>query len=249
MKRFLLLLMIGLLVKGVMAQTAPPQRVLFVGNSYTYFWNLPQNVAAMAESTGDEISTRQSTAGGVNWGQHVRGEKDLKTLQIIKEGDFDIVILQNHSMSAIDRPDSLMHFGKLLNEQVKLQNAKTYLYLTWAREWDPYMQKEITEKYKELSKAIDARIVPVGLAWQRALELRPGLPLFDEDKSHPSPLGTYLSACVFYGVLTGKSPVGLPERLISKDGDGEKLYLNIQSKENALFCQKVAQEIIIEWSN
>ena len=32
------------------SQTESPQKVLFVGNSYTYFWNLPQNVALMAES-------------------------------------------------------------------------------------------------------------------------------------------------------------------------------------------------------
>ena len=60
----------------------------------------------------------------------------------------------------------------------------------------------------------------------------------------PSSLGTYLTACVFYGILTGQSPIGLPHRLESEDAYGEHLYLNIQSTENALFCQKVADEII-----
>ena len=98
--------------------------------------------------------------------------------------------------------------------------------------------------YTKLAKTINARIVPVGLAWQRSRELRPDLDLFDPDGSHPSTVGTYLTACVFFGVLTGQSPVGLPHRIISNDKDGEKLYLNIQSKETALFCQKVAEEII-----
>ncbi|MEO0877848.1 MAG: hypothetical protein AAFY48_24865, partial [Bacteroidota bacterium] len=51
-------------------------------------------------------------------------------------------------------------------------------------------------------------------------------------------------ACVVFGALTGESPVGLPHRIVSTDQDGEKLYLNIQSKEDALFCQKVAQEVL-----
>ena len=106
------------------------------------------------------------------------------------------------------------------------------------------MQKGITEGYLAFAKKVNAQIVPVGLAWERARQLRPNFPLYDPDGSHPSPLGTYLTACVFYGVLTGQTPVGLPNRLLSKDQFGEKLYLTIQSAEDALFCQKVADEII-----
>ena len=68
--------------------------------------------------------------------------------------------------------------------------------------------------------------------------------LFDPDGSHPSPLGTYLNACVFFNILTGESPVGLPNRLITTDKDGEKLYLTIQSKEEAAICQKVAEQVV-----
>ena len=215
-----------------------------MGNSYTYFWNLPQTVQAMAEAKGMDLQTQQSTAGGAHWGHHWRDERKLETRSILKGQAFDIVILQNHSRSTIDRLDSLMHFGKLLNQEIRAGGAKVILYQTWAREWDPYMQKEITEGYYQLAKKINAQIVPVGLAWERARQLRPNFPLYDPDGSHPSPLGTYLTACVFYGVLTGQTPVGLPNRLLSKDQFGEKLYLTIQSAEDALFCQKVADEII-----
>lgn len=245
--RAILFVAIFSLAANLGAQSVPPKKILFVGNSYTYFWNLPQNVALLAKNGGVNLYTQQSTAGGVNWGQHMRGEKELKTEQLIKEGDFDIVVLQNHSMAAMDRPDSLMHFGQLFDELIKQTEAETYLYMTWAREWDPYMQSEITKQYLELARKINAKLVPVGLAWQRARELRPGFPLYDEDRSHPSPLGTYLTACVFYRVFTGKSPVGLSERLVSEDKSGEKLYVNIQSKENALFCQKVVDDIFSKW--
>ena len=86
--------------------------------------------------------------------------------------------------------------------------------------------------------------MPVGLAWQRARELRPLIPLYDTDQIHPSPLGTYLTACVFYGALTKKSPVGLPPRLTYEDSHGQKIYLNLQSEGDALFCQHVAEEIL-----
>ncbi|MFQ5694805.1 MAG: hypothetical protein ACE5HB_02350 [Terriglobia bacterium] len=30
------------------------------------------------------------------------------------------------------------------------------------------------------------------------------------DGSHPNQVGSYLAACVFWAILTGESPVGLP---------------------------------------
>ncbi|MBK8181038.1 MAG: hypothetical protein IPK67_19560 [Planctomycetes bacterium] len=66
-----------------------------------------------------------------------------------------------------------------------------------------------------------AWIAPVGpayaLAWER--EVAAGADplatdsrfyrLYDDDARHPSTLGTYLAACVFYVTMTGSSPVGL----------------------------------------
>jgi hypothetical protein len=45
------------------AQEEKPLRVLFVGNSFTYFWNMPQLVQAMGASQGVSLEIRQSTVG------------------------------------------------------------------------------------------------------------------------------------------------------------------------------------------
>jgi hypothetical protein len=55
-------------------------------------------------------------------------------------------------------------------------------------------------------------VVPVGDAWRRVLANPPAPALHVADGSHPTPAGTYLAACVFYGVVHGKSPVGLTGR-------------------------------------
>ncbi len=236
------------LVELARAQGSSPQKVLFVGNSYTYFWNLPQHVASMAESQDIPLETRQSTAGGSNLGQHWKGEKALNSRNIIQEGDYDAVVLQDYSLRALKASDSLMYYGQLFGELIRKSGAQAFLYLTWAREYDPYMQKTITDKYTELAKKINARLVPVGLAFERSRQLRPQLNLYDPDGSHPSPYGTYLSACVFYGAFTQKTPVGLPNRLISQDKAGEKLYLNILPSNDARFLQKVAEEVLLKIS-
>ncbi|NGP77337.1 hypothetical protein G3570_11875 [Balneolaceae bacterium YR4-1] len=221
-----------------------PEKVLFVGNSYIYFWNLPQQVSALAKSQNVELNAAQSTSGGTNWGQHWRGEKGIRSKELIKDGDFDAVVLQNHSRRSLDAPDSLMYYGKKFADLISENDGRTYLYMTWAREWNPYMQEAVTEAYKKLAEDTRATVVPVGLAWERARELRPDINLYAEDGSHPSPLGSYLTACVFYKVFTGSSIKNLPARLLSKDYSGEKLYLNILSEENAAFLQQVAEEVV-----
>lgn len=243
--RFLLLLNCSWLCVSIQAQS--PKKVLFVGNSYTYFWNLPQNVQLLAFEDSIEMMTAQSTAGGSHWGHHWRGERDLETLDILDSGDYDAVVLQNHSMSTINRRDSFLHFGNLLSEKIKSKKARVFLYQTWSRDFDSTMLKSIKSGYEELAKQINARIVPVGEAFANFKKKHPGINLYMTDGSHPSTTGTYLIACVFHAALHLRSPVGLPSRLLTTDAQGEKLYINIQSKQHALFCQEVAAEVVNQY--
>jgi len=229
---------------SIYAQQEDSTKVLFVGNSYTYFWNLPQTVEAMSFDGKHKIDARQSTNGGVNLGQHWRSEKNLDTRSLIAENDYDVIVLQDHSKRAIEHPDSLHIYGTKFSELIHSRNAEVFLYMTWSRKWDPFMLKKISEQYEQLAKETGATLVPVGIAWDLSRKMRPELDLYDIDQSHPSPEGTYLIACMFYGALTGQSPIGLPERIISTDQKGEKLYLNIQSKENASFLQNVADSVL-----
>ncbi|MEP2668717.1 MAG: hypothetical protein ABJH04_06975 [Cyclobacteriaceae bacterium] len=221
-------------------------KVLFVGNSYTYFWNLPQLVSAMAESQGIIIQTRQSTEGGTSLEQHWKGEKNIKSKELIKNGNWDVVVLQNLSTSTINSPESFSEFGKNFISLVKDKKAKPLLYMTWAREHNPLMQQQITDGYEQLGKETQTQVIPVGEIWMKALDLRPDLKLYFADGSHPSPLGTYLTALAFFKQLTGKPTAKIPNRIISTDKDGEKLYLTIQTQEDADFLQQLVDEFTFD---
>ena len=56
-------------------------RVLFIGNSYTFFWNLPQNLASMALSQNISMEVRQSTASGASFAQHWTRARNLRCFQ------------------------------------------------------------------------------------------------------------------------------------------------------------------------
>ena len=74
------------------------------------------------------------------------------------------------------------------------------------------MQYQIDQGYLRIARELNVPVVPVGVAWFRALNTHPNLQLWQEDGSHPSEQGTYLAACVFYVTLFKESPVGLSYR-------------------------------------
>lgn len=193
------------------AQETGPLHILFIGNSYTQVNDLPKMLVELAKAGGQKpLVTEKETPGGWSFKKHWDGGKALKKIESKK---WDYVVLQNHSLGALEAKEDMFIFGKKLHEAIHKQGAKTLLYMTWARQHKPETQKQITDAYQKLAKEMQAEVAPVGLAWQAALTADPKLALHTQDKSHPTKAGTYLAACVFYARIYGKSPEGLPGKM------------------------------------
>jgi hypothetical protein len=236
---FLVLFLLPSLLEGQQKEI----RVLFVGNSYTYMNNLAHIVAIMSEGTDTRLVTRKSVAGGAFLWQHWNGDRGLATRAMIAEGDFDIVVLQDNSMAAIEAPDSTIKYMKLFTAYNREFGAETYLFNTWAREKVPQFQSEIDEVYTRAAAESGATRIPVGPAWELALDIRPTAALFASDGSHPSNLGTLLAASVFVRTITGELPDELPPSFQVTDAEGETIYLMGPDPLDREFCARIAEEI------
>jgi hypothetical protein len=226
------------------APQAHPAKALFAGNSYTYVHELPRVVSAMAKASGHDLTCSMSVAGGVTLEDHLNGKRQLNTIKMIETGKHHAVILQDQSLRPIKHPELTLRDVGLLCEVIRKSGATPYLFLTWAREKSPQTQELLTQTYTQAAREHDARVVPVGIAWQHALKQKPGIALYSKDGSHPSPLGTYLSACVFYTALTGENPNGLPNEIQTTNAEGKTVVLFRISKQNATFCQRVAGQVM-----
>src|SRR5437870_3915236 len=76
------------------ADTHPPISVLFIGNSYTFFNNLPRLVSALSMNEDRPLRTESVTQGGYTLEHHWQ---DGKALAAIQQGGWDYVVLQEHS--------------------------------------------------------------------------------------------------------------------------------------------------------
>jgi hypothetical protein len=233
--------LISLLALPGHTQESDTLRVLFVGNSFTFYWNLPQVVQAMAETQKFPLRSAQSTASGASWAHHWKGERGLDSKARIQSGKWDIVVLQNHSTSAIDDTAAFREYGVKFAALIRETGATPLLFQTWAYDSNPLQQPAITKGYTALARSLGSSYVPVGEIWDKARFLRPDLELYSDDK-HPSPDATYLIALAFLKALSGQSVLSVPERLTSLDSFGEKLYLSIVSAENAAFFKQLVEE-------
>ena len=189
-------------------------RVLFIGNSYTYVNNLPGIVAALAESAHESLETEMIVAPGATLKKHW---EDGKAVEVMKRDRWDYVILQEQSTLGpvsqggppINDPTIFHAYARLFDSEIKASRAKTIFLLTWARQNLPSTQFHLSFAYQSIAKELHARVAPVGIAWQSALQTKPGLTLHQKDLSHPTPAGSYLAACVLYSTLYGRSAAGL----------------------------------------
>ena len=184
------------------AQAGRPVKILFVGHSYTGWWALPETVAFMVNSGQSEVRLIPDSAlrGGARL-EHLVNETDV--LDRVRKGGFDYVVQGTYGS-----PEATAAF----HQAVRDGGAKALVYCHWVgRAAKPEDQEEQTRSQVEVARQAKAIFVPVGPAWQIARQKRPDLVLHDlNDGHHPGPAGSYLTACIFYSVLTGRSPVGHP---------------------------------------
>ncbi|TRZ47484.1 hypothetical protein D3A96_01900 [Robertkochia marina] len=248
LRKILSLAMLVLMIGQASAQDDKAERMLFVGNSFTFFWNTPQLVEAMALDQGVNLDAYQSTVGGSNLQQHWEGEKGTVTRKRLDEEQWDVVVLQGYSTSAISKKERLHTFGGKFIDEVRDKKAEPVLYMTWAYDSNPLMQEEIAKEYLAMAKEYKVKVIPAGLVWQKARTLRPDLELFFDDK-HQSPDGTYLNALLIYKTLTGKSVAEIPNRLYTTTADGEKLYLCFVLPETGKFLRDLVEGFDVEKYN
>ena len=227
-----------------MAQPTDTLKVLFVGNSYTYFNNLPHLVSVISDSTKTKLITKKTVIGGSWLYQHWNGLRGLKTKEIIEQGDFDAVVLQEYSMGAIDYPDSLRKYVPLFADLIRSTGAKPYLFQVWAREKVPQYIQELNQEYEAVAQKNDVTLVHVAKGWDMARNLRSSSALFAPDGTHPSALGTFISAAIFVGYLTGEVPEKVSEAPTAFDQSGEFIELLRVDRLDMIFALKVAKETI-----
>ena len=183
----------------------PHLNVLFIGNSFTARNDVPGLIASLAAARGRRLDHRLISQGGASLRMHWNKGVAPKA---IETGGYDYVVLQEQSTLPVKSRTRMHENVRLFDGAIRAAGSKTALYLTWARKHTPEAQEKITEAYMSIGHELGATVVPVGVMWEKFLAKYDKPVLHDKDNSHPTIAGSYLAACVFFGVLFGESPAG-----------------------------------------
>ena len=228
------------------------EKILFIGNSFTFYWNLPLLVESMAHEKGISLDIYQSTAGGATLKDHWEGKRGLESKKVLKEHVFSTIVLQDHSTSPLLKTNESKEYFNRFIKLINKKKSEVILYGTWTYPASPLIGKSfngtdpIQHVLKPIADQTNSRMAPVGTAFRLFQDKHSEISVFTSDNKHPSAVGTYLAACVFFKMLTGESPLGLERRYERKDEYGKKVFLGMVEKGAALKCQKLVDEMEIK---
>ena len=230
-------------------------KVLFLGNSYTFFNDLPLQFESLAIAGGFSVSVDWSTPGGCTLSNPSNGHLYTETsLEKINAEEWNYVILQEQSQYPVIPYWQANYFytgAAELDSLIKSDGncSQTMMFMTWGRRDGGmqcngghcsidfvdfnHMTDSMASSYLGIGNALDIPVSPVGIAWKNALAEDETLPLFHNDGSHPSEEGTYLAACTFYAAIFHESPVGLD-------------YYYTLPESTATFLQQIAASTVLD---
>ena len=234
-----------------LVQAQEKERILFIGNSFTFYWNLPNQVEQMSAEKNLEWDIVQSTEGGASLRDHWQGNKNLKTKELLTENTYDRIVFQDHSNFPLVHIDTTTYYFNKLKSLIP-PKTKIYLYSTWmypnieGRENYPNLDDPIERNLREKVAAEGDQLIRVGAAFSLFSKRYTEIDLYTDDDKHPSPQGSYLAACVFFSSLSKKSSKGLKRRYSKTDLNGKKVFYSMVENKTALKCQEIADLIVFD---
>lgn len=184
-----------------------PKNILFIGNSYTFFNNgLAYHLKNFViNDTSLHVNRVVEIAkGGYTIENHWN---DTATVNSIKRGGWDVIILQEQSYRPVNDRDKMLLYAQKFDSLIKSTgNAKLYFFMTWAYKKYPEMIYPLSDSYQEVAKNVKATLIPVGLEWDKLLKSKDSIDLYYSDGQHPNINGTFFTASIFYKILFIKNP-------------------------------------------
>jgi hypothetical protein len=197
--------------------TRPGRRILFIGNQFTFLYNMPLIVEAMGDSADlSRLSVDMVAYPDFNLRDHQLNGAALGT---INSGGWEVVVLQQGPSATDAAREQLRESTTGLSSLIKGKGARPALYMTWPASNAQGDFPRVIESYTLAARDVDALLFPVGAAWQAAMRRDSSIPLYLSDGISPTAYGSYLAAAVMFAKLYDRSPVGLPGRLLLRNGD------------------------------
>ncbi len=189
------------------------KRVLFVGNSHTYYNDMPYFMEFISKNCGVdnvEVQCTMLASPGQSLAWHSTQE-DVRYNIIY--GGYDFIIFQNNA-HPFDGYEALKDgTNKLLNFINDSINKPTVvMYMTWSEKEKPENFSKMREAYIKVADEFNLKLAPVGEKFSM-VSASYDTELYAKDGEHASPVGSYIVALTILQTLFDIKICGFPRNI------------------------------------
>ncbi len=233
-------------------------KILFIGNSSTYYNDMPKMVKGLFEASGTHAYVEAITAPNYKLSQFATtGNKyNTQIVTSLSKTDFDYVVVQEHREPMLCDYETTEKAFVTLKGLIEKNGAEIVLYETQADKVgntftinnstvyldNPVIQYYINRSYYNLANSYNVKVCPSGLNYSRCTRMYPEINLYNSDEIHPTVAGSYMAACALYQSISGASAFG-NEFLPGSEFDTDSLLSKL-SEENATKLQAVSDTVL-----
>lgn len=194
-------------------------KVLFIGNSFTFYSDIPALFGEIAKSAKKNVVVESVTQGSWTLAKFADDKDEYGKVvdeKLKASDDYDAVVLQEQSTKPLNDYSGFLNAAKSLQAKINStqKSCKIYLYSTWGYKSDadarnmtiPEMELKIREAYDNAAQAMGVKVSYVGKAFSYVFKEYTQYNLYYEDNKHPSYEGAFLSACVHAATVLGIDP-------------------------------------------
>ena len=157
-------------------------KVLFLGNSHTFYNDMPATFADLYEAaTGERPDVTLLAHPGKRWDWHWHEYYELRFN--LMYGKYDYCIIQQGA-HPFPGEEITLETGKKIIALCKECGVKPVVSMTWAEKAYPEHQQIMCDTYEKLAQETDGILSPVGRIWEKVRQEAPDIELYYKDDMH-----------------------------------------------------------------
>ncbi|MEQ9468328.1 MAG: SGNH/GDSL hydrolase family protein [Ekhidna sp.] len=173
-------------------------QILFLGNSLTYFNDLPSLVAQKAKEQNVNIKTEMIAFPNYALEDHWN---DGKVQKQMKTGKYKYLVIQQGPSSQEYGRETLFEYGAKLKQLCDQNNAELVYFMVWPSQTYYYTFDGVIKNHRDAAIENDAILCPVGEVWKAHFDETEDFSYYGSDGFHPSQQGSEVAAEVIVETL------------------------------------------------
>ena len=182
-------------------------KVLFLGNSHTFYNEMPQIFANICKERGKDVEVVMQAHPGVTYGWHLSQLTELRFA--LMYGNFAYIVMQQAAHSPCPSKEETLSDAEKIIEMARANGVTPIQTMPWAEKRDPAHQKGMYDIYNTLSEKFGVKLTVAGNVFEDVFYNHPEIDMYWRDGEHASPYGSYVIAMAAYAAIFGESVKGL----------------------------------------